>query len=606
MPFNTPDDECHLGADDDDGPVRQDPAAWTYSDGPVPGVVIYGHGYAVRVRLPGVVADLIEPLGRISWRREGHPHWRMMAGGRQVLRGSAWLTHRAPGSRRRGKAHPRSPLVALNEQHKMKLYSVGIDIREGAVFVEVQGVRQTDIRRLLGEVLGLANEWAVEHYTTAERYVVLSPADAARLARALGYPSTEGKGAFARKNYTIKAHEIPVSVRRRTPSKALLSCYRITHGATSVFKLEVRLRGRRRDRRQFTGDDVRKLDDILLDLVQRYGLNPVLKPARWEPRMFNSRVESAGFDDSIKPLPQKAWRGRAMEAREVRRLRERHIPSPVGSVEDAGESASTPPSAPTLRSPLQAQGQWRPVTSSDNPMGVRWFLPGGLESDGPQEGLLPPASPEEALGRAVGGQKGVLIEVVLPEDRDPTAFIDQIIRHRPGRKVGVIVIGTQSWGQVELRLLRDHRLDENAEDIIIIVDTTAMSFFTTSLEATVNEHPDLGQAETTAMAANTWDLLKTLRTTVEQTDAIVTVFSVDHRPDSGKGKLRPSNFWTDARVRSFLGDAGRYWCHMRLRVEHEMHEARRRLSWTTTKVVALKDETEGIVGRLHPWRATSS
>lgn len=606
MPSSTPDDERYLGAEQDDGPVRHDPAAWTYSDGPVRGVVIYGHGYAVRVRLLGVVGELLERLGRLSWRREGHPQWRTMAGGRQVLRGSAWLTHRAPGSRRRGKARTKSPLVTLNEAYKMRLYSLGLDIRDEGVFIEVQGVRQDDTRRLLGEVLGLGtNEWTVEHFTTAERYIVLLPSDAVRLARALGYSSSQGKGAFARKSYAIKCHEIPVNVRRRTPSKAVLSCYRVTHGATSAFKLEVRLRGRRRDRRQFTGDDVRKLDDILLDLVREHGLVPVLKPARWEPRMFNTRVESAGFDETIRPLPQKSWRGKAMDARDIRRLRERHIPSPVGSVEDAGESASTPRSTPTLRSPLQAPGHWRPVTSSDNPMDVRWFLPADLESNGAQDELLPPTSPEEAVGRAVGAQKGAIIEVVLPEDRDPSPFIDQILRHRPGRKVGVIVVGTQSWGQVERRLLRDHWLDETAEDIIIIVDPTAMSFFTTSLASTVSEHADLAQAETTAMAANTWDLLKTLRTTVEQTEAIVTVLSVDHRPDSGKGKLRPSNFWTDARVRSFLGDAGRYWCHMRLRVEHEMHETRRRPSWTTTKVVALKDETEGIVGRLHPWRATS-
>ena len=73
--------------------------------------------------------------------------------------------------------------------------------------------------------------------------------------------------------------------------------------------MELRLRGQRRDRKEFYRADVEKLDALLLDLIDKYQLKTIPKPVRWEPRSFGTSLERGAFDPNVQKLPQKAWRG---------------------------------------------------------------------------------------------------------------------------------------------------------------------------------------------------------------------------------------------------------------------------------------------------------
>ncbi|MFI5299363.1 MAG: hypothetical protein ACHREM_14810, partial [Polyangiales bacterium] len=96
-----------------------------------------------------------------------------------------------------------------------------------------------------------------------------------------------------------------------------------------------------------------------------------------------------------------------------------------------------------------------------------------------------------------------------------------------------------------------------------------------------------GAAEVTwprAVGVWLWSLLQALRTVCEESGLNVVLITVDARRDVDSGLLRRSHYFTDARVRSFIGDAGRYWAHQRYIVEDG-------------RVVAIKDEHMGL-----PWR----
>ena len=94
-----------------------------------------------------------------------------------------------------------------------------------------------------------------------------------------------------------------------------------------------------------------------------------------------------------------------------------------------------------------------------------------------------------------------------------------------------------------------------------------------------------------ATAAWLWDLLRGLREEVcERLGGTVIVVTVDARPDHGRGPLLRSHYFRDARVRSSIGDAGRYWAHQRYFVEPGRRGRVRR-------IVAWKDEAEGLTGR---------
>jgi hypothetical protein len=117
------------------------------------------------------------------------------------------------------------------------------------------------------------------------------------------------------------------------------------------------------------------------------------------------------------------------------------------------------------------------------------------------------------------------------------------------------------------------------------------------------------------------DMLDGLRRLGEESGLRVVLVTCDACPEHGYGHMRRSHFFRDGRVRSAIGDAGRYYAHQRYRIEravkttyfraytevsenemgetliseyhaHEEHE------YVTGNVVVLKDEVEGLPGRL--------
>jgi len=94
-----------------------------------------------------------------------------------------------------------------------------------------------------------------------------------------------------------------------------------------------------------------------------------------------------------------------------------------------------------------------------------------------------------------------------------------------------------------------------------------------------------------ANAAWWWERFEYARAACETHGSKTVFITTDARTTWGRGPLEKSHFYRDHRVRSWVGDAGRYWCHQRYRVEPDV-EGR------PCRVVTIKDETEGLVGRL--------
>jgi hypothetical protein len=159
---------------------------------------------------------------------------------------------------------------------------------------------------------------------------------------------------------------------------------------------------------------------------------------------------------------------------------------------------------------------------------------------------------------------------------------------------------------VQQVLVPNNPITDETQDLVLVIDPMAMSNWPESLDAILKPEAspnwDIGIGESRAMAANLWELLKYYRQCVEVTGDLVVLFTVDHRPDSGRGEMRPSNFWTDARVRTFIGDAGRYWCHQRYLVEYTQTFTLRDSIQRLSQITLFKDEAEGLVGRQLSWR----
>jgi hypothetical protein len=123
-----------------------------------------------------------------------------------------------------------------------------------------------------------------------------------------------------------------------------------------------------------------------------------------------------------------------------------------------------------------------------------------------------------------------------------------------------------------------------------------------------------------ATGAWLWETFEGLRRLGEETGLRVVAVTVDGRPEHGRGDLLRTHFFRDGRVRSHVGDAGRYHAHQRYLVERVVRTAFTRGYTETTQgddgpitqvydsrvehehevgnIIALKDEAEGLAGRL--------
>ncbi len=143
----------------------------TRTDARPPGVVIYPHGFSVRVRLLADKLAACAALDALGWKPGGGAGWKTYVPKsgrpRSILGGSAWLTHTAP-------RNLRLPLARLNRRCKTVLYALAVDELPEHLEMDLVGVRSGDIARLFEEVLGLGPaDYAAVHYRQAERYVVL-------------------------------------------------------------------------------------------------------------------------------------------------------------------------------------------------------------------------------------------------------------------------------------------------------------------------------------------------------------------------------------------------------------------------------------------------
>ena len=66
------------------------------------------------------------------------------------------------------------------------MYNLSIQKGADCYFLNLGGVRRTDLDHLMDRVLGLAqNQWCVTAWQDYERYIVLTTADATRVSEAL-------------------------------------------------------------------------------------------------------------------------------------------------------------------------------------------------------------------------------------------------------------------------------------------------------------------------------------------------------------------------------------------------------------------------------------
>ncbi len=600
---------------------------------PCDGVPIYPHGFSVRLAIDATGHEMADrlatsgyPLGTLAWKV-----WETRGRQRHCMRGSKWVTERIAKTQR-------LPLHRANRDWRTRIFNLVFEIGEGGVFLDLQGTRiKTDVRHLVEDVLGFrADQWRIQHYRRAERYVVLMPHEAHMLAGALGAQPQRGSGRLARKRWLVRDYEIPITIRMRTKVTAKLSVYRINNGATSPFKCELVLEGKTSSHQHFQEDDVELLDVILLDLVARHDLHPICKPARWEPYTGRTAADRGSFDLALKKVGKAAYRGCKAATPGIQRVvRVCHTPSEVEVISFAHESQDEG-YPPCPRSSIRFESHphpHHPIHDGSLPHGIPghhhdgmkvpylsrgghlgWTLieggplvPSLYHSHRPED--IEPlwhADPLDRLASELALLRGNLSEVVLHPEVDPDVFLGALERHLDDFAVVSIAHPWNAWHSV-IDAARRHPGDDDTMTVVLVVDPTAACAVESAVSMWDSEsgrllpgplvQPDASWVQDAfaltmkATAAWLWDLLRGLREEVcERLGGTVIVVTVDARPDHGRGPLLRSHYFRDGRVRSSIGDAGRYWAHQRYFVE----PGRR---GRVQRVVAWKDEAEGLTGR---------
>lgn len=649
----------------DDCPAA-DPWRFTASD-PLGGTTpIYPHGFDVRLRL--VVPDerATEALGRCGWspsadarqwtalrRKNGTRSW--------TMRGSAWLTGRAPKNKL-------LPLARANKLWKTRLYGIAVEQSAAGFCLDVKGVRFGDVARFIGDVLGLSSgEIAIAHLRQAESYIVLGPGDASRVARALGGRRCWGSGRLAGKEFLLREQAIPVVVKARSRMEAMLSIYRVGRGATALYRCEVGLSGRRRDRTTFGPADVERLHRILQGLVRDHDLRPFAKPARWEPRNFAAPVEREPFAPEIRELPRAAYAGarpppavldEAAKCHTPRSLALAHFPyenkanerhDPPETLVMTDQTPSTHLVEEKVPTKEDTTGNMK-FESIDDAFGVRMYgkipsvnrpslhlrhgpagawkcvveeigsLPGGMLS----EVILDAEQDEGPLLRALGEKLGAKLGVAYfgPAGFESYSTLEAAREHpADGPDVEHLVFVTspeivqafhQHWpaaGEPEPRIEPDH---VQAEIVASLLDDVPLPprparpvgprdpddelagkarIIMDHLRQVGGEHRDVLRAQFRRVGAGLWEVLAGWRRLAEEEDINITLVTTDARLSDQPVQSDRAAFFTDSRVRSSLGDAGRHHCDHRLRVELGEDGGSHR-------VVVIRDGVEGLVGRI--------
>lgn len=604
----------------------------TRSDEHPGGVVIYPHGFSARYRLNISKAAAQTAFGQIDWEPDAHEGWKTSvpkAGWpRHVMRSPAWIVHRAPT--REGRS-----LTRLNSRWKTRLYNIVIEETAVGYELDIDGVRLDDVRCLFERVLGLKRtDYELRYYRRFERYVVLDPVVAFRLASAYGGEDRLGGGRLGRKRFLINERRlpIPIKIRKRATAYPIVTLYRIEPSATSNFRLEVRLQGNRASRGEFAEADIARLDEALLDLVETFSMGTTLKPARWEPRNLRSRVERAQPDPHIGRLPLAAYQGRRPSSAQLRQLRNCHTLDALRLVATSHDDGAFPPPSRVRRAEsaapigsLSSNTALAPEFSSDMNAGTgvavkpsaSWKrMEGSLttvalyrhadDETRVEYKVAPTADGLHTLAREIARARGYMTEVVINAQESPLPLL-QTLLEETGKKVGVGVLalvdanGHPDMWQPLAGIVDRHPIDNDIEWLVLVFDpsiaTETEDAAYTFDEDTLTWLPRPGVVESgrfdddatprsaLPIGAHFWNMLADLRQHAERTGFGIVLVTTDFRRPSAFGEMKASHFYTDARVRSLLGDAGRYLCHQRYRIEPD------------GGIVTIKDGIEGKTGR---------
>ena len=299
-----------------------------------------------------------------------------------------------------------------------------------------------------------------------------------------------------------------------------------------------------------------------------------------------------------------------------------HTPEAVVLVESRGQAGTYPPDT-RIRTDQTTSSS--PNPSRENPKGTSnknqraWTREKGKgfevtiwkddSTKGNGNNIVPKRVPVtwrkggawKAIAQEVGKLPGHLTEVILDGDQDPEPLIQALGKHSGG-KVGVSALcGTydkgktgDTWYSVKMAML-DHPVVDDIDIWVIVVDVTTVQaiidHITTMSSWWDPDQWGLFPWKAWAVGAWLWEAIEGLRDICEKENFKVVLVSTDLRPQHGHGKLHKSHYYKDTRVRSWLGDAGRNLAHQRYRVEPGDN------GWPG-RVVAIKDEAEGLVGRL--------
>jgi hypothetical protein len=544
----------------------------------------YSHGYALRVRLHGTSREAtLTALRSIEWEADS-TDWRraqLKHCQRWIVRGSTFITHRKPRNKR-------LPMAQFNGMWKTHLYSLVVEDDGGKIALTFHGVRRQDVETVLQGKMGLGgDDYTIEHYTALERYFVLAPHEALRLGAALGGVASNGGGRATRKRYLIRDLDVPMVVGERARRTAQLTIYRLRGGATAQYKVELRLKGRSRDRTHFSESDMPKLDAVLAQIIDEHALTPIAKPARWEPVTPTKWRR----DGRLAVVGQSAYRGKAVDADRIRLAEVCHTPLLCFSTDSANGSL-------TSDSPEYI----RKAATSETPSGGLPSRPGRPRGHRAWQGLA----------KDIGRFEGYLSEVILDPQQDPAPFVSALIEDH-GDEVGVGMITSavggnpDTWGSI-VRLATAHPIVGDTQFLVVLVDFSVVLAIEEGMFRPIGEslteavpgplYPPYWQQGwghippwEKAVAALMAPLFAELRDVAETTGLRIITITTDLRPDHGRGELLKTHRFRDGRVRSHVGDAGRHYAHLRYLVDSD-------LRGRPTKITMAKDEGEGLPGRI--------
>ena len=549
-----------------------------------PGPPIYTHGWSARVLLHVARSEAEARLALIGWPGDAR-RWRAQpthkGGPRWTLRGSAFLTRRKPGAT--------TSVGALNKKRGLLLYGLSVQRCGDTYMLDLQGVRRKDLDTLMGSVLGLReDQWTLAYWRRLERYTTLTGSDAHRISDALGHSLERGgpKSPDWRKEFLVRNHrlQVPRPGHPRAKARVEVVCYRIWGGATAAWRLEARLRGYPSKRSTFSEKEgLIMLDGVLEGIVDEHVLSPIEKPARWEPCTHCAAYARPKTPEHV--LPMAAWRGS--------RPHEQEVCNRSGELNIFWEPAATGTSAPFR----------------DNPS-ISPSTAGSLRL--PRSGSKRKKNPFHLLYKDLAASlsklpQGTLSEVILDPDYS-APFVLGHLSQQPGvRLTGAVLTGLpenhDNWKESLLQF--PHR--EDATHLAVIVDPDIQSTLTTpvldlrgadldellSLPLEELEDFDFSSIEVVDLPsrqkpahelasqhlANT---VRELRDVCELTGLSIVLVTFDARPATARGdNLVSKDFTGDRRFRSSLGDAGRHYANIRLRVGDG-------------RLVTWKDEVSGV------------